>query len=241
MRIRAVILDIYGTLLDIEPPNCDVQTKWSEFWRSHARGSPRLTPGGFEAECDRVIASQHALAQARGIAYPEVYWPDVVGVVLPELVQLPEADLSELRFFYPPMSHKTHLMEGAAEALAFLWRRGVMLGLASNCQPFSLRDLDSALASAGLSLESFDARLRFLSFEHGFSKPNPHAFQILSARLALLGFRPFETMMVGDSLEADIQPARAMGWKTWHLGSAGDGDWTAFHGWWRRCRSDETR
>ena len=87
--------------------------------------------------------------------------------------------------------------------------------------------MQEALAAHGLGLDLFDRDLCFWSFEHGFSKPDPHVFQILTARLAARGIRPAETLMVGDRLDNDIEPAQAHGWQTWQLGPAADGDWAA--------------
>ena len=57
----------------------------------------------------------------------------------------------------------------------------------------------------------FDPELRFWSFENGFSKPDPHVFRILTARLEARGISPSETLMVGDRFDNDIEPARAHG------------------------------
>jgi hypothetical protein len=74
-----------------------------------------------------------------------------------------------------------------------------------------------ALQGAGLNLSQFDREVRFWSFENGFSKPDPHVFRILTARLEARGIRPAETLMVGDRLDNDIEPAQAFGWQTWQL------------------------
>ena len=66
---------------------------------------------------------------------------------------------------------------------------------------------------------------------HGFSKPDPHVFRLLSARLQARGIAAGDTLMVGDRLDNDIAPARAQGWRTWQLGAASGGetggDWAA--------------
>ena len=234
MRVRALILDLYGTLLNTVPAKLDLHADWSRFWRDRLHRPPRLSPEQFATECDRAVAREHALAQARGIGWPEVYWPDVVCAVLPEAADWPEPELSDLRFFHPRWSLEVGLMEGAAPTLALLADSHVLLGLASNCQPYTLRELDSLFSSAGLSRNMFQPGLCFFSFEHGFSKPNPHVFQMLSARLAARGVRPAETMMVGDRMDSDIEPARAVGWQTWHLNGAAASNWAAFRQWWRR-------
>ena len=85
----------------------------------------------------------------------------------------------------------------------------------------------------------FEPDLCFWSYRHGFSKPDPHVFRILTARLEARGLRPAEILMVGDRLDNDIEPARAHGWLTWRLARAAQtdvpppaaGDWVALRRW----------
>ena len=62
-------------------------------------------------------------------------------------------------------------------------------------------------------MDLFERDLCVLSFEHGFSKPDPHVFRILTARLLAGGIRPGETLMVGDRLDNDILPEAAQEWE----------------------------
>lgn len=231
MRIRAVIVDVYGTLLESDSTVLETSNTWNEFWKNHLHATPRITPQQFSTLCDCVIAKTHALGQARGIKYPEVYWPHVVTEVLPEFSSLPQSELSELRYYYRPMPRDPRLISGAADALRALAGAEVILGLASNCQPYSIRELDAALAREGLSRKVFQPDLCFFSFEHGFSKPDPYVFQILTARLAPRGVWPHETVMIGDRVDSDIEPAMGAGWQTWHLRKTMEHGWAAFLGW----------
>jgi putative hydrolase of the HAD superfamily len=218
MKLRAVIFDLYGTLLDFGPPPPDAETRWGQVWQAAFGNAPRLTLLQFADECRGVVALEHTAARARGIGFPEVYWPDVVDAVLPEIAILPAAARADLPFYDADLAHTVHLMPGAADALRTAQAASLRLGLASNCQPYSLRELDRALATAGLSRDIFEPRLCFLSFEHGFSKPDPHVFRLLTARLRLLGLAPAETLMVGDRVDNDLEPARAHDWQTFAIG-----------------------
>ncbi|MGC8991832.1 MAG: hypothetical protein ACP5MD_17080, partial [Verrucomicrobiia bacterium] len=62
MRIRAAIIDIYGTLLESDSTVSENAEHWGEFWKNHLHATPRITPEQFSAECDRVIERTHALA-----------------------------------------------------------------------------------------------------------------------------------------------------------------------------------
>ena len=172
-----------------------------------------------------MIARHHQAARARGIPWPEVHWPSVVAEVLPELAQLPPHDQEEFLFRQIQTGHTTHMAAETAATLRWLKERQCLLGIASNAQPYTLRELNEALGAHALSMDLFDRHLCFWSFEHGFSKPDPRVFQILTARLVALGISARDTLMVGDRLDNDIEPAKAHGWQTWQLGPAGDGDW----------------
>jgi FMN phosphatase YigB (HAD superfamily) len=231
MSVRAVVFDVYKTLLEVGPAPADAGARWVELARATFGAPPRRGLVEFIAATAAVIAREHAAARAAGIAFPEVYWPEVVREVLPELAVLPAAAQDAFLLRQKALLHTVSLMPGAAEALAWLRARGVPLGIASNAQPYTLHELARALAPAGLDLTWFAPDLCFWSFAHGFSKPDPHVFQLLSARLRARGIAAADTLMVGDRLDNDIAPARAQGWRTWRLcalpADERGGDWLA--------------
>jgi FMN phosphatase YigB (HAD superfamily) len=226
MNIRAAIFDIYNTLLLVGPPPSDADTRWQCLWRDLLRAEPSLTRLEFSVAASKVIARHHKAAGARGIPWPEVHWPSVVSEVLPELSRLPHHAQEEFIFRQIQIGHTTRLTAEAVAALRWLKEHQCLLGIASNAQAYTLREWQEALVTHGLGMEMFKRDLCFWSFEHGFSKPDPHVMQILTCRLAALGIAPHQTLMVGDRLDNDIEPARAFGWQTWQVGASGDGDWT---------------
>ncbi len=235
MKIRAVIFDIYKTILDVAPAPSNAAVQWEILWKSHLNTSPRMDLGAFGQACEKVIARLHEQARAQGIAYPEVFWPEVVSEVLPEFASLTEIQQAEFLYRQVQLWHTVQLMPGAAEVLRGLMGRKLPLGIASNAQAYTLRELDESLASAGLGMDSFSESLCFFSFQHGFSKPDPHVFRLLSFRLANMSIAPGETLMVGDRLDNDLDPSSAQGWQTWRLDPANDdgtgGSWAALWDW----------
>lgn len=232
MKPRAVIFDVYGTLLQVDPAPSDRAPRWDRLWQQVFGVPARLDLPEFAAACDQVIAREHAAARALGVAHPEVFWPAVVGEVLPELGRCSAEVVDDFLYAQAGLWHTVTLMPGTGPALAKLRAGGVQLGIASNAQPYTLRELATALATVGLSLEIFASDLSFWSFAHGFSKPDPHVFRLLAARLRARGMSAGEAMMIGDRIDNDLAPARAQGWQTWRFapgGMAGDGgDWEAF-------------
>jgi putative hydrolase of the HAD superfamily len=238
VNIRAVIFDIYGTLLEVRPAPADADARWARLWHDTLGGPVRLSSREFASASDQVIAREHAAARVLGVQFPEVYWPSVATEVLPELAHLSDAARDEFLFQHAGLTHTVRLGGGAAETLRLLMDSGYLLGIASNCQFYTVRELDVTLAGAGLAGGIFTPGLCFRSFEHGFSKPDPHVFRLLAARLRAFGVTPPETLAVGDRLDNDIEPARAHGWQTWHLAPqvrhGASGGWQALRDWLQR-------
>lgn len=234
MKIRAAIFDVYKTILEVSPPPLDREARWETLWRENVGPKSRLSLAEFAAACDAIIAREHTAARSAGIAFPEILWPEIVREVLPEIATMPETQQSDFIFRHTALAHTVRLMPGAGDVLRTLRDRGVVLGIASNAQPYTLRELGEALAPVGMTLEDFAPDLRFWSFTHGFSKPDPHGFRLLGARLRLRGIRLADALMVGDRLDNDISPAAAQGWQTWHLHAAPTGlggNWAALQAW----------
>lgn len=220
--VRAVIFDVYGTLLEVGPPPADAEARWAELFQEMLGAPPPLSRAMFTARANDIIAREHAAARARGIAWPEVLWPVVVLDVLPALAQLSAEAFETFLYRQMQIERAVRLRPGVGRCLLGLRRRGVRLGLASNSQAYTQRELEANFRAAGLDVGWFEPALCFRSFEHGFSKPDPHVFQMLAIRLRTLGVAPEQTLMVGDRLDNDIEPARRFGWQTWMLSAAGD-------------------
>jgi putative hydrolase of the HAD superfamily len=91
------------------------------------------------------------------------------------------------------------LYEDALPVLEELRASALRIGLVSN----GIRDLTEFVAHHRLEVDAVvDSRT------HGRVKPHPTIFQ---AALDLLGVVPAEAAMVGDSLEEDVEGARALG------------------------------
>ncbi|MBM3891800.1 MAG: hypothetical protein FJ388_22010, partial [Verrucomicrobia bacterium] len=163
MRIRAVLFDIYGTLLELGPPPADAEARWNLLWRERAGVRDRLSLSEFAAACDQIIAREHAAARAVGINFPEVYWPAIAIEVLPELARLSEPERAEFLFQHAGLTHSVRLADGAAETLRLLANSGRLLGIASNSQPYTIRELDTALSNAGIARTIFMPSLSFFS------------------------------------------------------------------------------
>ena len=203
--VRAVICDIYGTLLHAGPPPANAAERWRHGCLEFA-GS-LLTLLEFDARCARIVAEQHAARRAAGEPFPEVDWLAVVRAAMPGMDGGRALQISRL---HAACRRTCTALSAAVGALESLHAAGILTGLASNAQHYT-RD---ELTAAGISIAGFHPQLCFISGDHGFAKPSPRVFSLLSERLAALGIAPHETLMIGDSAENDIAPARAAGWRT---------------------------
>ena len=232
MKIRAVIFDIYNTLLEIGPPPSDAVARWTELCRRALGVKPHLDLAGFGAACERVIAREHKAVRQTGIAHPEIFWPAVACEALPELVRLGPKQLDIFLIEHAALQRSVRLMPGAANVLRVLLRDRVLLGLVSNSQPYTLTELAGSLAGARLRFKIFEPEISFLSFQAGFSKPDPHVFRWLAAHLRNFDIATKEALIVGDRLDNDTEPAQAQGFQTWHFSAEPStwptaGDWIA--------------
>lgn len=222
LRIRAALFDVYGTLLRVGPAPPDADARWERLSRDFFGATPTISRLEFAVASSQIIARHHRVGHTRGISYPEVLWPSVVAEALPGFGLLPAAQQEEFIFRQMQLGRTLSLQESAREVLTQLRAQNCLLGIASNSQAYTLRELREHLAPVGLGLDLFDPNLSFWSFAHGFSKPDAHVFQMLAARLEARGIALAETLMVGDRLDNDIEPARAFGWQTWQVAATED-------------------
>jgi FMN phosphatase YigB (HAD superfamily) len=214
---RAVLIDVYQTLLEVGPPPADAGLRWCALWTEMLHLAPRLSLEDVGAATEEIIRRHHAAVRGLGIAWPEVFWPDVIREVLPELNRLGEAPMDDFLFRHGQLQRSVRLMPGAAPVLRALADSELVLGLVSNAQAYTLRELDVILGEAGLGRSLFRDEFSFWSFRSGFSKPDPHVFRSLTVRLRAEGIGPDQILMVGDRQDNDVDPAQAQGWRTWRL------------------------
>jgi putative hydrolase of the HAD superfamily len=97
------------------------------------------------------------------------------------------------------VSENFELYEDALPVLEELRAADLRLGLVSN----GIRDLNEFVAHHKLDVDAIVG-----SRAHGYVKPHPTIFQ---SALQQLGVEPVDAVMVGDSLEEDVEGARALG------------------------------
>ncbi|HEY8119918.1 MAG TPA: HAD family hydrolase [Myxococcota bacterium] len=210
MPLRAVVFDLFDTLVDLDMEGLPLV-------RVNGRSFPS-TAGVLHAELARhAPVSLEEFAAAQRIVDQEVRAPryeagrelptrerfDLVlaglGVEHPDLAdRLTALHMALLVQQVRPLAHH-------AEVLAAL-RSRVMLAVCSN---FSHSQTAFAVLEAAGLRWHFDAVL--VSDAVGYRKPRPEIFR---ATLGSLGVEPAEALHVGDSLSADVAGAAALGMRT---------------------------
>jgi FMN phosphatase YigB (HAD superfamily)/glycosyltransferase involved in cell wall biosynthesis len=198
---RAVIFDIYGTLLIAPHGRVRADHFTDPVLRDILRNHGFDPPVSPSSDLYDAVCRHHSAA---GVDYPEVdlriLWREVLNLE-------PGTDTTSLVAELEEAWHPSHPMPGAEQAIGHLARSGLSLGLLSNAQ-------SNTLASLGGVADLFATELTILSYQHGLAKPSPGLFQILTERLAGHGISPAETLFVGNDPLQDIVPAATAGFQT---------------------------
>lgn len=222
---KAVIFDVYQTILRVGPAPDDASERWRKLWAAAGADEACPTLDAFSIRCRRIVDAEHAWAKACGIEWPEVVWPEVLVRALPALAALENDARDQWVLDHQSCLRTLSPMPEMPNLLIELHRSDVVLGIASNAQAYTLRESDAVFDGLFHWREVFDLELCVWSYACGFSKPAPHIFMMLTARLLQRGIAPHEILMVGDRMDNDIMPARQFGWQTWHLCDQADPDY----------------
>jgi FMN phosphatase YigB (HAD superfamily) len=209
MAFRAVIFDIYGTLLVAPGGGVKVDLDADEMLRGVISDFGFTAPDSPSTAICEVVRKHHLAAMAEGNPYPEVdlreSWREALG--------LHEATPThDLVVAIESIWHPAHLMPGAASAIQQLAAAGLGLGILSNAQcntRHAFGDLWSLFAPG----------LIVLSYQHGIAKPSASLFERVAHNLARRGIQTSETLLIGNDPLHDVIPAAAHGFKTaWFVG-----------------------
>ncbi len=198
---RAVIFDIYGTLLIAPAGGVKPDPAADPKLRGILEAFGHEPPESPSTALHQAVLRHHAAAT---VPHPEIdlrqLWREVLSLD-------PYEDTTALVLAIEDAWHPCRPMPGAAAFVSRLSRRGISLGLLSNAQCNTLHSL-------GGIRDFFAPELTLLSYQHGIAKPSPALFELLTERLATRGITPSETLYIGNDPLQDILPAAAAGFKT---------------------------
>lgn len=222
--IRAVLFDIYGTLLMSASGDLG-----SESARDRGNGLKEAFAAmglALPAEADKMvrvheetIRRHHAAAQSRGIDFPEVDIVEIWQEVLQDLAAINSAqhgqvaDPRRLAAEFEARINPVWPMPGMVHCLQRLHAREIVLGVISNAQFYTPLAFP-ALTGSTLDELGMDEELCFYSYKHGRAKPSMHLYEQAKAVLARRGLRPPAVLYVGNDMLNDILPAEQAGFRT---------------------------
>jgi putative hydrolase of the HAD superfamily len=190
----ALTFDAMGTLLHMEPPGPHVRAELLRV--TGVEVSEERAASAFASEIGYYL--QHHLEGADPASLSELR--DRCAAVLRNALELPQVELAQMREVLLG-SIRFHAFDDAAPALEELRGLGLRLVVASNWDS----SLPDVLERAGLA-PLLDGVVS--SAMAGSVKPAPGVFR---EALRLVGAEPRDALHVGDSLENDIEGARALG------------------------------
>lgn len=198
--IRAVVFDLYGTLL-ISDAGCS---------------PPRRVSKDFdEAVFEACIRNRQEDRRAQGIEYPEVDIREVWQDYLEQCgnAQSHRGTLETIAFRHECETNPVWPMPRAAATLKRLRNLGLPLGIISNAQFYTVPVME-ALFRVSLDELGFHPDLRIFSFEEREGKPSVRLFEKLAAKASSLGIDPASILYLGNDYHKDVLPARSVGFKT---------------------------
>lgn len=222
--IRAVLFDVYGTLLISASGDVGTvaETPADAFVDACRAVALELTTSGEEGTAALVatIEAFHAEARGRGVEYPEV---DIVAVwrrtidqlASREVVQgrVDEVDFQTLAIEYENRVNPVWPMPGLEQCMMSMRAALLHVGIVSNAQFFTPL-LFPALLQRSLAGLGFSPELCVWSYRHGHAKPGTFVFDKVKETLASRDVSSCEVLYVGNDMLNDVTPARAVGFRT---------------------------
>ena len=231
-NIKAVLFDIYGTLLisgsgDIGSSNVGPGSGYQVL-------APYLGREMSEADKKKmdekiIFIYKHVLERDReqkikkGIECPEVNIVTIWQAVVGELngpgskLKMSEQEVKKIAFQFECLVNPVWPMPGLKKSLAVVSGEVGTLGIISNAQfytPILMNYFLTGQVAESETIVGFDPELTFYSYKEQISKPSPRAFERSKKVLADRGIAAEETLFIGNDMLNDIYPAQRVGFQT---------------------------
>lgn len=241
LGIRAVVWNLYGTLLRVTDGDLQLshhtelrmqvalEKTIAEFnmWNSMTRkpGAP------WEYILPRYRAALEDLELTTPVAADEYahvngasVWRRILDILGQKDYQYDEefyGDLDQLSekiaYFFQLCLQGVEAAPNAVKAIESVSRKGLVQGLLSDAQPFTLIQALRAFGRQGKLLplnELFDPACLILSCHLGVRKPSSKLYDTCLQRFAEKGIKPKEILYVGNRLQNDLAVAKQLGFRT---------------------------
>ncbi|MBN1987271.1 MAG: HAD family hydrolase [Prolixibacteraceae bacterium] len=231
ITIKAIIFDIYGTLLisssgDIEEASATVENmdKALQAGGYHIEKNAKEISAFLLKQLPEKIKSNQQEIKQKGHPFPDVdifkVWREMLqeaqnaGLISPT----GNESLTDTIFIFELLSNKVFPMPGMKEVLTKLSKKGIPLGIVSNAQfytPILMNYFLSGSFSTKQEVELFNPDLSFFSYKELRGKPDVSLFQKFIPTLKnKYNINPAETIFVGNDMLNDVYTAKKAGLKT---------------------------
>lgn len=214
--IRAVVFDVYGTLLVSASGDISLATEGAPA----AAAIEALTALGIAPPADgeelaaRLRATIEAAHAASPSNTPEVEIREIWRDVLAEFNLQPSAhQIEQLAVQYECRVNPVWPMPGMVDVLERIAGSGRQLGIISNAQFFTPLAME-ALTGESLEQLGFAPDLSEWSYDRREAKPGAFLYHRCAEALAARGLQPAQTLYVGNDMRNDVWPAQQVGFRT---------------------------
>ncbi len=230
-KIKAVIFDIYGTLLISSSGDIDQASLNKENMRA------AMEAGGFDLnscqpevysflldQLQEKIREQHEELRAKGHPFPDVnifkVWKAMFETAQTEglLTLRGKESWPDSIMVFEILSNRVYPMPGMKEVLLELKKNGLPLGIVSNAQfytPIIMNYFLTGEFSTDQHINLFEEDLSVYSFKELRAKPDTTLFErFIPVLKEKYNIQPSETLFVGNDMLKDVYTANKAGLKT---------------------------
>ncbi|MCG8453409.1 MAG: HAD hydrolase-like protein [Spirochaetales bacterium] len=216
--IRALLFDVYGTLLISGQGEVGSDASQSPSSKPLPHELDFLTSVCSQAEIRngllQEIHKEHKRLKTIGVDFPEVeirdIWKRMVQKCSPKQ---PSQDWEQLALAYELSTNPTWSMPGFPEIFFHFKLTELRLGIVSNAQ-FYTRPILETLGEHSLESLGIEPELCAWSYALQCAKPSPHIFQGPLDVLARSGISPHEVLYIGNDMRNDVATAHEVGCHT---------------------------
>lgn len=230
-NIKAIIFDIYGTLLvsssgDIDQAEISTKNLEEAFKASNIE---IVNPEDNSLEhilhdFEYTIKICHQEAKKNQVPHPEIDILSIWEIVLLHARRKGligfngDANIMRMTCVFEFLSNKVFPMPGMKEVLAELKRRKYPLGIVSNAQfytPVLMNYFLNDVVGLDEEIKTFEPDLTVYSYKLGIGKPDTNLFKELTPVLEKdYKLKPEEVLFVGNDMLKDIYTSSRVGFKT---------------------------
>jgi len=223
-NIKAVIFDIYGTLLISAAGEISVHEKISGESKIVITKSFINLPDNFSFKDSfyKNVNKAHIAEKEKGIKFPEInvlkIWDSILKpyAINKEILNSTQWDsfLKYISINFELINNPVWLMPAAADILIKLNENSFRLGIISNAQFYTPIIMEYLLESKKLNDVGFSEELCIWSWMEGRGKPDSYLFEKAATNAENLGIARNEILYIGNDMYNDIFAGKQAGFRT---------------------------